>query len=71
LNKEEFKKFRGAAGKLTWLSECTRPDLAYDCLSMSCHNKDAKIQDLKDMNKVINKALDHNTTVKYLDILMS
>ena len=65
LNKDEFKSFRGAAGKMTWLSECTRPDLSYDCLSMSCHNRDAKIEDLKEMNKLIKRATEHDTVIRY------
>ena len=35
LNKEEFKKFRGLTGKISWLSDCTRPDLAYECHSIT------------------------------------
>ena len=55
LNKEEFKKFRGLTGKISWLSDCTRPDLACECLEMSFHNHDANIADLKSMNKLVKK----------------
>ena len=68
LNKEEFKKFRAMTGKLSWLSECTRPDLAYDCLDMSFHNRDAKIRDMKEMNKIVSKAKQYDTTLKYSKI---
>ena len=56
LNKKEYKEFRGAAGKLSWLSDMTRPDLAYDSVSLSGHNKDARVKDIKSMNKLIERA---------------
>ena len=56
LNKKEFKEFRGAAGKISWLADMTRPDLAYDSVELSGHNKDAKVKDLKAMNKLIERA---------------
>ena len=65
LNLEEFKSFRGASGKLQWLAEMTRPDLSYDCLEMSSHGKDATKKDLKAVNKVIKKAKEHGSTIKY------
>ena len=65
LNKPQFKEFRAASGKITWLAEQTRPDLAYDVIDMTSHNKDASIKDIKDMNKVIKKAKEHDTIVKF------
>ena len=65
LSKEEFKLFRGASGKLQWLAEMTRPDLAYDCLEMSSHGKDATKKDLKAINKIIKKAKEHESKIKY------
>ena len=65
LSKEKFKLFRGASGKLQWLAEMTRPDLAYDCLEMSSHGKDATKKDLKAINKIIKKAKEHESKIKY------
>jgi hypothetical protein len=65
LTKDEFKSFRGASGKLQWLAEMTRPDLSYDCLEMSSHGKDATKKDLKAINKIIKKAKEHGSTIKY------
>ena len=56
LTKEEFKLFRKATGKLSWLTETTRPDLAYNVLEMSYKNKNAVVEDIKAMNKLIKKA---------------
>ena len=39
LNKEEFKQFRKATGKLSWLSETTRPDILFNVLEMSYKNR--------------------------------
>ena len=36
LTKEEYKEFRGALGKLSWLAEQSRPGICYDVLEMSC-----------------------------------
>ena len=65
LNKKEFKDFRGAAGKISWLAEMTRPDLAYDSVDLSGHNKDAKIRDIKSMNKLIERAKKTTGRIKF------
>ena len=56
LTTEEYKKFRGAIGKLNWLQESTRPDLSFDNLNMSMKNKNATVGDVNKMNKIIRKA---------------
>ena len=65
LTKEEYKKFRGATGKLNWLAEMTRPDLSYDCLNLSCHTKSATIGDIKEANKAIRKAKSYPGEIHY------
>ena len=65
LNKEEFKKFRKATGKLSWLAETTRPDLSYNVLEMSYKNKDAKVEDIKQINKVVRKAKNEKSEVNF------
>ena len=56
LSKKEFKLFRKATGKLSWLAETTRPDLSYNTLEMSYKNRTAKVEDVKEINKIIRKA---------------
>ena len=56
LTKDEYKKFRGAVGKLNWLQEATRPDLSFDNLNMSMKTKNATVADVNKLNKVIKKA---------------
>ena len=56
LTNEEFKKLRKATGKLSWLAETSRSDLAYNVLEMSNKNKNVNVEDVKEMNKIIRKA---------------
>ena len=69
LTKEEFTKFRKATGKLSWLSETSRPDLAYNVLLMTYKNKNAKVEDLKEMNKIIIKAKQEPSEVLFSRIV--
>ena len=46
LTKTEYKVFRKYAGKIQWLAENVRPDLAFVGLNMSMKNNDATIGDL-------------------------
>ena len=71
LTRDEVKQYRGAAGKLQWLAEMTRPDLSYNCLEISSHNKDATIADVKNVNKTIKKAKLHDISVKFSNIVNS
>ena len=68
LTKPEFKDFRGAIGKLSWISEQTRPDISYECLEMSCHSRDAKVGDLKRMNKTIKKMKSKKVKIRYTKV---
>ena len=34
LSKEEFKDYRGCIGKLNWLCEVSRPDVAFETLEL-------------------------------------
>ena len=45
LTKNEYKRFRGATGKISWLADITRPNLAFECIDLSTHNKSATISD--------------------------
>ena len=64
LNKEEYKDFQGAIGKLNWLQGQTRPDLSYDNLNMSMKSKDTTVHDVNEMNKIIRKAKEGSNTSK-------
>ena len=43
----------------------SRPDISYDCLEISCHSKDAKVKDLRNTRKVLKKAKENYSELKY------
>ena len=43
----------------------TRPDLAYDCLNLSCHTKSATVGNIKEANKAIKKAKAYPGVIRY------
>ena len=55
LTEIELKEYRKYSGKLSWLSQSTRPDLSYTALQMAKKNNSATIADLRNVNKVIEK----------------
>ena len=65
LNKSEFKSYRGLTGQLNWAAENTRPDLAFDVRFLATRNKDAKISDIKNANKIRKRAQSENVRIKY------
>ena len=68
LNKEEFLSYRKVTGQLLWLNSQSRPDLSFDSLMMSTHNKDAKVRHINEANKNVRKAKSNNTFVKFRNI---
>ena len=55
-------------GKLSWLANSTRPDLSYTALAMSKKNNFAQIKDLRDITRVINKAKERPSKIKFSKI---
>ena len=55
LTKTEYKVFRKYAGKIQWLAENVRPNLAFVGLNMSMKKNDATIGDLKKVNRIVKK----------------
>ena len=53
LNADEYKQFRGVVGKIQWLSEGTRPDLAFHTLTMSIKTKKAAVKDMRKLNEIV------------------
>ena len=56
LNADEYKQFHGMVGKIQWLNEGTRPDLAFNTLTMSMKTKKAVVKDMRKLNKIVRKA---------------
>ena len=55
LSKTELKEYRNYTGKISWLSQGTRPDLSYSSLMLAKKNNSATIADLRNVNKIVGK----------------
>ena len=60
-----MKLFRKYVGKLNWLAENTRPDLAIWSLNLSKQNAKATIGDLKRVNQIVKKVRCRQSRVKF------
>ena len=65
LTKTELKVFRKMTGKLSWLANSTRPDLSYTALAMSKKNNSTQIKDLRDITRVVKKAKERPSKMKF------
>ena len=65
LTKAELKVFRKMTGKLSWLANSTHPDLSYTALEMSKKNNSAKIKDLRDISRLLKKAKERSSKMKF------
>ena len=52
-------------GKLNWLANSTRPHLYYTALAMSKKNNSAQIKDLRDITRVVKKAKERPSKMKF------
>ena len=68
LDKKQFKEYRLLTGQLAWAVENTRPDLAFDVRHLATRNKDAKVEDIKNANKILKKAKAEDVKIKYSKI---
>ena len=60
-----MKLFRNYAGKLSWLAENTRPDLAIWVLNLSKKNSNATIGDLKRINQIVKQVKSRQRRIKF------
>ena len=65
LTSAEYTIFRGIVGKLNWISHGTRPDLAFDTVTLSMKFKAADLGDLLQAIKCIKKSTMEPTTVSF------
>ena len=65
LTRAELKIFRKMTGKLSWLANSTHPDLSYIALAMSKKNNSAQIKDLRDISRVIKKAMERTSKMEF------
>merc|ERR1712115_174233 len=55
LTTAELKEYRKYTGKISWLSQGTRPDLSYSALNLAKKNNNAVISDLRNVNRIVEK----------------
>ena len=65
LTRNEYKLFRGLVGKLTWLSEMTRPDISFEVMDLASYGKEATVQNLKQINKIVDNVHKEEGRIKY------
>ena len=65
LTKVELKGYQKMTGKLSWLANSTCPDLSYTALAMSKKNYFAKIEDLSNISRVLKKAKERSSKLKF------
>ena len=64
----EKKKVFEVVGRVRWLSDHSRPDLAYEELEMSIKQRKATHKDIKKLNKMIKRAISENFWIKFSKI---
>ena len=50
---------------MNWLSEVSRPDLAFETLDMAGYTKDAKVREAQRLNKLVKKAKENENKILY------
>ena len=60
-----MKDFRALTGKLSWVAENTRPDIAFDVRELSSKNHTATLDDIRYANKVLKKVKLNESKVKF------
>ena len=65
LSEKEKKDVRAKIGELLWISLMTRPDISYDINAISSEVSRATVKTAKDLNKIVRKAKDSKTVLKF------
>ena len=68
LTKIENKLYRKYVGKISWLAENCRPDLAVTALKMARKSSKPTLADLKNINKVVKKVRMKKNEVRFTRI---
>merc|ERR1712115_292731 len=65
LTTAELKEYRKYTGKISWLSQGTRPDLSYSTLNLAKKNNNAVISDLRNVNRIVEKVKKEENKIIY------
>ena len=58
-------KLRGALGRLNWLAGISRPEISFDVCEASTKVKNAIVSDLLGINKLVKRAKEEKTHIKF------
>ena len=64
LTKTEIRQLRGAIGQMNWLSGISRPEISYDVCEASTNLKNANVDSLLKMNKIIRNVKNDSSYIK-------
>ena len=62
---EERSMMRSVIGQLNWLAGITRPDLSFEVCQFSSRVKNATVEDIVQLNKVVFRAQKHNVSIRF------
>jgi hypothetical protein len=65
LTSEELTSYRSAIGKLNWIVQGTRPDIAIDLLMSAMKFQNGTVEDIMTLNKIIKKVKLDRCTIRY------
>lgn len=65
LNDNEKEQLRSKIGQVLWVAKQTRPDVMFDSCSLASNIKNATVQSLHEVNKIIRKLKSDKVTLKF------
>ena len=65
VKENERKEIRRVVGELLWVSLMTRPDISFEVNQLSSNISTAKVKDLKDAKRLVEKAKDEPVTLTF------
>ena len=70
LNEDEKKELRMLIGQLNWVASQTRPDILFQCCELLTRIKNATVEDIKNVNKMILKLKTDNVLLSFRNLGM-
>ena len=71
LNSEEMHELRSKIGQLSWIAYQSRPDIIFDTCVLAADIKNAKVQHLIDINKLVKRVKSENISLKFENLQTS
>lgn len=65
LNEKEREQLRSKIGQVLWVAKQTRPDVMFDTCSLASNIKNATVQSIHEVNRVIRKLKSEKVTLKF------